>query len=73
MWNWAVRATGVYATNFDLRRLAEIYRPRSAYNIPITNRTLAMTGCMNTADDPGTTITYWEYPASLAGLANSAR
>ena len=27
---------------------------------------------MGTADDPGTTITYWEYDASLAGLANSS-
>ena len=70
--NLAVRATGVYARNFDLRRLEEINRPRSSYSIPITNRNPGYDGIVNTADDPGTTITYWEYPAALAGLANSA-
>ncbi len=35
--NWSARATGVYAKNFNLRRLEEIYRPYSAYNIPITS------------------------------------
>ena len=68
----AIRGTGVYARNFDLRRLEEINRPRSAYNIPITNRNPGYDGIVNTADDPGTTITYWEYPAALGGLANSA-
>ncbi len=70
--NLAVRATGVYATNFDLRRLEEIYRPRTAYNIPITNRNPGYDGLVNTADDPGTTVTYWEYASSLSGLANSS-
>ena len=71
-WNLAIRGTGVYATNFDLRRLEEIKRPRSAYTIPITNPNPGYDGLMGTADDPGTTITYWEYDASLAGLANSS-
>jgi Carboxypeptidase regulatory-like domain len=71
-WNLAIRGTGVYASNFDLRRLEEIKRPRSAYNIPITNRNPGYDGLMGTADDPGTNITYWEYAASLGGLANSA-
>ena len=35
-WNWAIWTTGVYARNFDLRRLAEPLRPRSAYSIAIT-------------------------------------
>jgi hypothetical protein len=69
MSNWALRATGVYAKNFDLRRLAEPLRPRSAYNIPIVNRHPGIDGLVGTADDPGTTITYWEYPASLNGVA----
>ena len=69
---WAIRGTGVYASNFDLRRLEEIYRPRSVYTIPITNRNPGYDGLMNTADDPGTTVTYWEYAANLGGLANSA-
>ena len=72
MWNWAIRGTGVYAKNFDLRRLEEVSRPRSAYNIPITNRNPGYDGLIGTADDPGTTTTYWEYPAALGGLTNSA-
>jgi hypothetical protein len=70
--NLAVRMTGVYATNFDLRRLEEIRRPRSAYTIPITNANPGYDGIVGTSDDPGNTITYWEFPAVLAGLANSA-
>ena len=69
MWNWAIRTTGVYATNFDLRRLAEPLRPRSAYNIPITNRHPGIDGIAGNADDPGTTVTYWEYPTSMRGVA----
>ena len=69
MWNWALRGTGVYATNFDLRRLAEPRRPRSAYNIPVTNVHPGIDGLPGTADDPGTTITYWEYPAEMSGVA----
>jgi Carboxypeptidase regulatory-like domain len=67
---WAIWATGVYARNFDLRRLAEPLRPRSAYSIAITNPHPGNDGLAGTADDPiGKTITYYEYPASLNGVA----
>ena len=66
------RTTGIYARNYDLRRLLEVSRPPSIYNIPVTNRDPGVDGALNTADDPGTTITYWEYPASLSGLASSS-
>jgi hypothetical protein len=69
-WHWAMWATGVYARNFDLRRLAEPLRPRSAYSIAITNPDPGLDGLPGTADDPvGKTITYYEYPASLNGVA----
>jgi hypothetical protein len=64
--NWAVRTTGVYAKNFNLRRLAEIHRPYSTYNIAITNPDPGIDGVLRTADDPGTSITYYEYPAALS-------
>jgi len=68
--NWALRTTGVYARNFDLRRLAEPLRPRSAYSIAITNPHPGNDGIAGTADDPsGRTITYYEYPASMNGVA----
>jgi hypothetical protein len=41
----ACRATGVFAYNFDLRRLAEPLRPRSAYSIAVTNPIPASTAC----------------------------
>ncbi len=70
MGNWAMVVSGVYAKNFDLRRLAEPLRPRSAYSIAITNPHPGNDGLPGTADDPaGKTITYYEYPASLNGVA----
>jgi len=66
---WAVRATAVYADNFDLRRLAETLRPRSAYSIAVTNPLPGNDGVVGTADDPGGKITYYEYPTSLNGIA----
>ena len=70
MRNWAVWATGIYATNFDLRRLAEPLRPRSAYSIAITNPHPGNDGVPRTTDDPvGKTITYYEYPTSINGVA----
>jgi hypothetical protein len=66
------RTTGIYARNYNLRRLLEVNRPPSAYNIPVTNRDPGPDGLLNTSDDPGTSITYWEYPASLSGLASSS-
>jgi hypothetical protein len=65
--NWSVRATGVYARNFDLRRLAELQRPYELYNIPITGRDPGPDGSVGTGDDPGTNITYYEYPLALTG------
>jgi hypothetical protein len=67
--NWGMRVTGVYSRNFDLRRLAEPLRPRSVYNIPVTNPDPGVDGRAGTADDPGTSITYYEYPAALRGAA----
>ena len=63
---WAIRTTGIYAKNFNLRRTEEIYRPYSAYNIPITNRDPGNDGVPNNADDPGNNITYYEYASNLS-------
>ncbi|MGE3844600.1 MAG: carboxypeptidase regulatory-like domain-containing protein [Vicinamibacterales bacterium] len=68
----SVRTTGIYARNFNLRRLLEIDRPPDVYNIPITNPDPGPDGVVGTGDDPGTSVTYWDYPTSLAGLASSS-
>jgi hypothetical protein len=68
MANFAVRVTGVYSNNFNTYRLLNIARPYEAYNIPITNPDPGPDGVLRTADDPGTFVTYYDYPASLRGL-----
>lgn len=67
MANWAVRVTGVYSRNFNGYRLIETSRPYEAYSIPITNPDPGRDGLLGTQDDPGTFLTYFDYPASLAG------
>jgi carboxypeptidase family protein/TonB-dependent receptor-like protein len=69
MANWAVRVTGIYARNFNQYRLLEINRPYEVYTIPITNPDPGVDGRVGTGDDPGTFITYYDYPAALRGRA----
>jgi hypothetical protein len=64
-----VRVFGMYSRNFDLRRLQNNLRPYSAYSIPITNRDPGFDGVVGNADDPGTFVTYYDYPTSLRGRA----
>lgn len=64
---WAVRTTAIYARNGNLRRLMELNRPYEVYNIPITNPDPGFDGIVGNGDDPGRTITYYDYPASLSG------
>jgi hypothetical protein len=66
--NFAIRASGVYSRT-ESYRLANVFRPYSTYNIPITNPDPGPDGVLGNADDTGQMITYYEYPASLAGRA----
>ena len=70
--NWNVRGTGIYARNSDLRRTENINIPYAAYSIPITNPDPGFDGRTGTSDDPGTSITYYEYPTSLSGISNQS-
>ena len=65
----AVRVGGVYLRNFNVNRNLNPLRPYSAFSIPITSLDPGPDGAPNTADDPGTTLTYWDYPASFRGAA----
>lgn len=69
MTDWGVRATAVHAEAKNQWRLANALRPSSAYSIPIPNRDPGPDGVLGNADDTGNVITYFDYPASLAGLA----
>jgi hypothetical protein len=66
--NLAVRITGIYSRNFNTFRTLTILRPYEVYNIPITNPDPGPDGRTGTADDPGTLVTYYDYPANLRGL-----
>jgi hypothetical protein len=69
--NFALRVTGLITHSFNTYRLLNTPRPYSSYNIPITKPDPGPDGIVGTADDPGTTITYYAYPTSLAGSAFS--
>jgi hypothetical protein len=70
--NWNARATGIYYRNFDLRRTETISIPYDAYSVAITNPDPGFDGRAGTSDDPGRSITYYEYPSSLSGIGNQA-
>lgn len=65
--NLGVRVTGIYSRNFNTLRLLDTSKPYGVYNIPITNPDPGPDGRVGTADDTGKFITYYDYPASLAG------
>ncbi len=67
--NLALRVTGVYARVGNNRRLLNTLIPPELYNIPITNADPGPDAKLGTSDDPGTTMTYYEYPTSLQGLS----
>jgi hypothetical protein len=67
--NFAMRVTGAHSRALRQYRLANLRRPFESYSIPITNRDPGPDGVVNTADDPGTTITYYEYPTTLSSSA----
>jgi hypothetical protein len=65
--NLAVRLLGLYSKNVDNYRVANAFRPYSAYNIPVTRPDPGPDGRVGTADDPGVSLTYYEYPAAFVG------
>ena len=67
--NFAMRLTGAHTRALNQQRLANLRRPYEIYSIPITNRDPGPDGTVGTTDDPGTTITYFEYPRELSGSA----
>jgi outer membrane receptor protein involved in Fe transport len=64
----AVRGTFIYSLATDQYRLLNVLRPYEAFNIPITNPDPGEDGEVGTGDDPGTTVTYFDYADELAGL-----
>lgn len=67
MENFGVRITGIHAVARKEFRLQNTFRPRAAFNIPITNMDPGEDGRLGSADDPGRSITYYEYARALQG------
>jgi hypothetical protein len=67
--DFAVRVLGLQARVYNVVRLANRLRPYEAYNIPITSPDPGPDGRVGTADDTGSTITWYDYPAELSGFA----
>jgi outer membrane receptor protein involved in Fe transport len=67
--NLAIRATGVYSRTMNSYRLQNNLRPYGIYTIPVSNQDPGPDFKLGTADDPGTVITYFDYPAAYAGSA----
>lgn len=65
----AVRATGVYSRTYNNYRVRNNLRPPEVYAIPIRNADPGPDGVLATADDPGTIITYYDYPVQYRGAA----
>jgi hypothetical protein len=63
--NFAVRATGLYARRFNVLRTQNLRRPPEVYTIANTRPDPGPDGRVGTADDPGRSITWFEYPAAL--------
>lgn len=64
---FSVRVTGVYSRQIDNFRYRNNLRPPEVYNVPIINPDPGPDGRVGTSDDPGTFITYFEYPVALRG------
>jgi len=61
--NFAVRVTGLYSRRFDVIRSQNLRRGPEVYKIANTRPDPGPDGRVGTGDDPGTNLTWWEYPA----------
>jgi carboxypeptidase family protein len=68
MAGFALRASAIYSKTMNTDRLLNNLRPYSAFSIPITSQDPGPDGKVGTADDPGRTITYYEYSSAYAGI-----
>jgi hypothetical protein len=67
--NFAIRVSGNYAVDSNLRQLDGLGQPFSSYTIPITRPDNGPDNIAGTADDPGRMLTYYEYSQALQGAA----
>jgi hypothetical protein len=69
---FGLRLTGIQSRVRNWYRYENTLRPYETYTIPITNKDPGPDNIRGNADDPGTSITYYEYPVALRGNAFQA-
>lgn len=67
--NFALRVTGLYSRRFNVIRTQNLLRGPEVYTIANTRPDPGPDGRAGTADDPGTTLTWYEYPAAFRPVA----
>ena len=67
--NFALRVTGLYSRRFNVIRTQNLLRGPELYTIANTRPDPGPDGRAGTADDPGTTLTWYEYPAAFRPVA----
>ena len=65
----ALRITGLHTRARNQLRYGNPLRPYGVYNIPVSSLDPGADNVLNTPDDTGRTITFFDYPADYAGLA----
>jgi hypothetical protein len=65
----AARVTGLYTRTSDVYRLENLRRPYEVWTTAVTRPDPGDDGLVGSADDPGTQVTFYAYPAALRGAA----
>lgn len=65
--DFGLRVSGIYSRDTNVVQQINPLIPYEAYNIPITSADPGPDGITGSFDDPGTSLTYWEFPTSLRG------
>jgi hypothetical protein len=63
----AVRVTGLFTRTFNVYRLTTLSRPYDVWTTPVTRPDPGPDGVLRTADDPGSSVTFFTYPDALRG------
>jgi hypothetical protein len=67
--NMAIRVTGLYSRRFNVIMSKNLLRGPETYTIANTRPDPGPDGRVGTTDDPGTTLTWWEYPDAYRPVA----
>lgn len=67
--NLGIRGTAIHSRYHNTLRVTNVLRPPSAYNVAVTRPDPGPDGRAGTADDPGSSLTYWEFASNLTGAA----